>query len=232
MNGTAPSSPVYALGDPGLRPETTVGASPTLGLRLPWLTAEASAYANRIEDYVYFAPEIGADGAPVVDVTVQGAYPRFAFRAIDAWFYGADGGFTFLPQGLVHIDANAALVRGVDAATGAGLVLVPPDRLSVALESAPRTLGPLEESFAQVGVTHVFEQTRVTPEADLAPPPPAYTLVDAELGTKVAVARHMVEIGLVGRNLLNTRYRDYTSLLRYYADEPGRSVRLRVGMDF
>ena len=41
-----------------------------------------------------------------------------------------------------------------------------------------------------------------------------------------------MRLGVEVRNLLNTAYREYTSLLRYYADQPGRDVRLRVGMDF
>jgi iron complex outermembrane receptor protein len=232
MNGTAPTSPVYALGDAGLGPETTVGTSPTIGWRLPWFHGEVSGFANRIADYVYFAPEIGEDGAPVLDVTVQGAFPRFAFRAVDAWFYGVDGGFTVLPAAPVHLDVQGALVRGVDAATGRHLVLVPPDRVRAALESAPRAFGRLDEAWAQLGAEHVFRQSRVAPEDDLAPAPEAYTLVELALGVRVPLRDRTLEVGLVGRNLLNTRYRDYTSLLRYYADEPGRAVRVRVAMDF
>ncbi len=232
MNGTAPTSPVYALGDAGLGPETTWGASPTVGWRLPWLEGELSAYANHIADYVYFAPELGADGRPTVDVTVQGAFPRYSFRPIDAWFYGVDGGVAVLPEAPVHLHVQGAVVRGVDARSGAGLVLVPPDRLKATLETAPVFLGPLEDSSLRLAVEHVLAQTHVAPEADLAPPPGAYTLLDADVSTRVQVGEHMLEIGLLGRNLLDTRYRDYTSLLRYYADEPGRSVRLRLGMDF
>jgi iron complex outermembrane receptor protein len=231
MNGSAPTSPVYAVGDAGLGPETTWGASPTIGLHLPWLHLEASAFANRIEDYIYFAPELGPDGTPLVDVTVQGAFPRFAFRAIDAWFYGADGSITLLPGAPVHLDLQGALVRAHDAATGAFLVMIPPDRLKVALDSAPLALGALGEGYGSLGLEHVFEQTRVDPDADVAPPPDAYTLVDAELGVHVPLGARTLEVGLLGRNLFDARYRDYTSLLRYYADEPGRSVRLRVGID-
>jgi iron complex outermembrane receptor protein len=118
MNGSAPTSPVYALGSPGLGPETTWGASPTLGLRAAWLEAEASTYANYIDDYVYFAPELGADGAPRVDVTIQGSFPRFSFRPIDALFYGADGGLTLGPERLLQLRLQGAVVRGIDTETG------------------------------------------------------------------------------------------------------------------
>ena len=42
--------------------------------------------------------------------------------------------------------------------------------------------------------------------------------------------RYLVSVEV--QNMLNTRYRDYTSLLRYFADEPGRQVYIRFGTEF
>ena len=39
-----------------------------------------------------------------------------------------------------------------------------------------------------------------------------------------------VTLALQGTNLLNTRYRDYTSLLRYFADQPGIEIMLRLSV--
>ena len=41
-----------------------------------------------------------------------------------------------------------------------------------------------------------------------------------------------LRISLQGQNLTNTRYRDYTSLMRYFADEPGWQLWLRVKLLF
>ena len=65
-------------------------------------------------------------------------------------------------------------------------------------------------------------------DADFAPPPPGYAL----LGLSAETTLGKVRVGAEVHNLLNTAYRDYTSLLRYYADQPGRDIRVRVGMDF
>jgi iron complex outermembrane receptor protein len=230
MNGSAPTFPVYALGDPGLGTETTWGASPTVGLRLPWIEAEASAYANYIDDYVYFAPELGDGGEILVDVTIQGAWPRFSYRPIDALFYGADGGVTVHPHETVSVGIQGALVRAVDLATDRGLVMVPADRLEATARYMPPL--PVEEPFVELSAEYVFEQTRSDPTAELAPPPDGYLLLDAAIGASFRVGGRVLHAGVEARNLLNTRYRDYSSLLRYYADEPGREVRLRLGLDF
>lgn len=231
MNGSAPTAPVYALGDPSLGVETTWGASPTVGLRLPWLEAEASTYANVVDSYVYFAPELGPSGTPAFDVTIQGAFPRYAFRAVDALFYGFDGGLTLGPTAPVSLVVQGSLVRAVDTSTGARLVMIPSDRVQATARLHP-PVRHLKEPFAEVSGLYVFEQTHVDAGADLAPPPDAYLLLGAAVGATVPLGANTLNVGLEGSNLLNTRYRDYTSLLRYYADEPGISLRLRLGLEF
>ena len=77
----------------------------------------------------------------------------------------------------------------------------------------------------------VASQSRVDDDADFVPSPDGYTLfsvgIEAEIGERLPV-----RVGIDAHNLLDTVYRDYNSLLRYYADQPGRDIRMRVGMDF
>ncbi|MCA9490080.1 MAG: TonB-dependent receptor [Myxococcales bacterium] len=230
MNGSAPTSPVYALGDPSLGVETTWGASPTLGWDLRWVRGEASVYGNLIQNYIYFAPALGPDGAPAFDVTIRGAYPRYDFRPIDAMFYGGDGQLELLPDAVIGATTSVAIVRAVDLASGSGLVMIPPDRVRGALLGRPRIRG-FDEAVLQANVTWVARQTHVDEEVDLAPPPDGYVLVGAAASAEVPMGHDLLRVGVEGNNLLDARYREYTSLLRYSADEPGREVRLRVGMD-
>lgn len=233
MNGSAPTFPVYALGDPSLGIETTWGASPTVGFRSQWLEAEASAYLNLIQDYIYFAPEIGVDGLPEFDVTIQGTFPRFTYRPVDVAFYGGEGDITVGPNAPVQLKVQASMVRATDRMTGVPLLFVPPDRIRASLSHSAPTLGPVQAGTVEVSGLWVAKQTRVDVNADLAPPPPAYFLLGASVGGELKLSSsRTLKAGLEANNLLNARYRDYTSLLRYYADEPGRELRLRLSLTF
>jgi iron complex outermembrane receptor protein len=232
MNGTAPTFPVYGLGDPSLGPETTWGLSPTLGLRLPWVEAELSAYVNAIHDYVYFAPERGDAGTALMDVTLRGAFPRFTSRPIDALFYGVDGGVTFGPDAIVSLRLQGSIVRALDTASRVPLVMIPADRVEVALRLAPARAGPFRNAFYEVSGLYVFRKAHVELVADLAPPPDGYFLLDAGFGGELQLGRAALKLGLEAHNILNARYRDYSSLLRYFADEPGLDLRVRLGVDF
>lgn len=231
MNGSAPTSPVYGIGDPNLGVETTSGASPTIGIVTGPLEAELSAYANLIDDYVYFAPLLGPNGEPQITVTIQGAYPQWAFRPIDALFYGLDGGLTLGAESVVSVSASGSIVRGQDRSDDHGLVLVPPDRARVAVRLQPH-VHRLEAPFVELNGQYVASQTHVDPSDDLAPAPPAFFLLGAGIGARFQVHGETYAFGVDGYNLLDTEYRDYTSLLRYSAAEPGREVRLRLGLEF
>ena len=73
---------------------------------------------------------------------------------------------------------------------------------------------------------------RFDPNIDFVGPPDGYGLLGAGAGVEFPAEGRLLRLSLVGTNLLNVRYRDYTSLLRYFADEPGWGVQLRFSAEF
>jgi iron complex outermembrane receptor protein len=232
LNGAAPTFPVLGLGDPDLTPETTYSSSITLAYTSSAINAEASAYANLIDGYIYFGPAIGPDGMPIFDVLIRGTFPRFVTQAVDAVFYGADGGIEIVPVPALELSAQASLVRAKDADDGSYLVFVPADRYRGSVTYHPPDVGGLRTSFVSLSGTYVTRQRRHDPMADFIAPPPAYFLLGAEIGTEMSIANQNVRFALQGSNLTNSRYRDYTSLRRYFADEPGWQMWLRMSVFF
>jgi iron complex outermembrane receptor protein len=231
MLGSAPSFPVYANGRPDLEAETAWGSSFTAGLRLEAVEVEASVYGQFIEDYIYFAPDLNADGEPRFDVTIRGTWPSWGYRPIDAVFYGADGSVNIGPYAPIGLQARGAIVRAEDGDTGSHLVGTPADHLLLALIGRLPPLGAIQSMELRITTDLVDSQSHVEPEDDFAAPPPGYALLGAGIDTEIGRKRP-VRVGVDVHNLLNTAYREYTSLLRYYADQPGRDIRVRVGMDF
>jgi iron complex outermembrane receptor protein len=232
LNGAAPTFPVLGLGKPDLKPETTYSTSLTLAYAGTAVKAEASGFANRIDDYIYFAPALDAAGQAIVDVTIRGAFPRFTTRPIDALFYGADGGLSAAPTEWLELGAQVSLVRAKERGTDRPLVLVPADHYRASVTYRPPDRWPLSNNFATVTGTYVARKRGYDPAADFIPPPPGYFLLGAEVGTETCTLGHAVKLALQGVNLTNARYRDYTSLMRYFADEPGLQLWLRATVLF
>ncbi len=232
LNGTSPTFPVLGLGKPDLGVETTFGSSLTGEYRGGKLSAEASVYGNYIKDYIYFAPVIDGAGEPVVDVLVRGSVPRFATNPVDAVFYGVEAGLRYQPNPRWELGGQLAVVRAKDVENDSFLVFVPPDRLRAEVAFLPPDSFGFSGTRLSIRTTLVAEQDRVDPNADLIPPPSRYALLGAEVSTNTVLAGQPTRLSITGKNLLNTRYRDYTSLLRYFADEPGWELTLRLRVDF
>jgi iron complex outermembrane receptor protein len=236
LNGAAPSFPVLGLGGSELGVERTWGGSLTVNQSHRWLATETSGFVNYIDDYIYFAPE-PTDSPLGLNETVRGTFPVFTFRPVDAVFYGAEHAFEVAPRGRkggrpVSITGQLAVVRARDVTDRGYLVFVPPGRYRLGVTYRWPEVWKLRNGYVSVGGTLVDRQRRFDLEADFAPPPPAYFVLGAAAGVELPLGDQVLAVGLEGGNLTNARYREYTSLLRYFADEPGWELRLRLSLDF
>ena len=192
----------------------------------PWLATETSGYLNYIDDYILLAPQ-------GFTTTIRGEFPRFAFSPVDAVFYGGEHASTVAPpRWPVSLDAQVSLVRARNASDHGFLTFIPPDRYRLGITYRWPEAWRLRNGFVSVGGTVVDRQRRFDLGADFAAPPPAYFLLGAAAGVQLPLGEQVLSLGLEGGNLTNARYRQYTSLLRYFADEPGWEIRLRLSLDF
>lgn len=232
LNGTSPTFPVLGYGKPDIAAETTWSGSLTTSYHSSKITGEASGFVNRINDYMYFAPAIDADGKPIFDVLIRGTFPRFVTRSVDAVFYGADGGVEYRPHAALTLAGQASLVRAYNVTDQTYLVFVPPNQYRGSLTYRPPAWGRWHDHRATLSGTLVQQQKRYDVAADLAKPPAGYFLLGAELGSETKVGNQVVKVSLAGSNLLGARYRDYTSLLRYFVDQPTWQLALRISVMF
>jgi iron complex outermembrane receptor protein len=120
---------------------------------------------------------------------------------------------------------------------------MPPNRYELFVQYALPDGARRTETYIKVQGVHTEEQSRVPATgnievtqpngsiimaSDYAPPPPAFTLLGLEAGTRVLWGQQPLYITLGVTNLLNTSYRDYMNAFRYFSDEMGRNVSVRV----
>ena len=85
---------------------------------------------------------------------------------------------------------------------------------------------------ASIAGVYAARQSRFDQAADLAPPPQAYSVAEVSLGADIRVSGLPLRIALQGTNVFGARYREYASLLRYFADQPGQQLMLRISTSF
>jgi iron complex outermembrane receptor protein len=233
MNGAAPSFPLLGIGSSKIGIERSWGGESTLQYDGDWLLVEAAGHAAYIDDYIYFVPQRQEGQCAPLSCTSRGPLPVFAFTPVDAFFGGGELRFDLraprLPFGLA---GSASWVRALDLQTNTPLAFIPADRYWLAGRYYFPDTRVSGRGYLELNTTIVARQRRYPPDVDFAAPPPAYALLGAGAGVEFMAERRVFRLSLVGTNLLNTRYRDYTSLLRYFADEAGWGLQLRFAVDF
>ncbi len=233
MNGAAPSFPILGIGNSKIGIERSWGGESSLHYEGDWLTVEAAGYTSAIQNYIYFSPERQTGQCAPLTCTTRGPFPVFAFKPIDAGFGGGEVRFDVraprLPLGLA---GSAAWVRAFELYTGVPLAFMPSDRYWLAGRYFWPDTRVSGHGYLELTGTLVARQRHYPPDVDFSAPPPTYVLLGAGAGVEFLADQQIVRLSLLGTNLLNARYRDYTSLLRYFADEAGWGVQLRVAVDF
>lgn len=232
IDGRVPGEVFFVRGDPDLSPERTFNVGLAAAFEHPMLGVELTAFIHRIDDYIYRAPRLDAEGRPGFELLVTGLTPALEYRNIEALQAGGSLEVELRPLEWLRLRSRGAWVRARNLEDGTFLVNIPPDRYENRITLAAPTLGPFSavEVFAES--VYVARQSEFDPNADFAPPPPGYHLLNAGLAGTFSVGPQEVRASLELNNLLDTSYRDYLSRLRFFADEPGWSAILRFHVPF
>ncbi len=215
----------YEIGDPSLGVERSYNVDLTLKHQGERSHGELSVYNTRIDDYIYLLPD------PTPTVTIRGTYPTFRYKQADALLRGIDASFEYRILDPLSLGATLSLVRGDNRTTGEPLISMPGDRLRLTGHLDLPGVGDwLAEPYLELAGQFVRRQDRYPAGVDYAPPPPGYSLYDVGAGARLTILDQPITLGLSVQNLLNTSYRDYLSRFRYFSDDPGRNIILRLSM--
>ena len=212
----------FEIGEATLTRERSLDAGLSLRYAGERVRLTASVFDNRIDDFIHLFPTRDTT------VTVRGVFPAFRYQQADAVLRGFDGQGEFDVTGALTLGAQASVVRGTDRDLGRPLIYMPADRVSLSGALRLPNLGPARRGALRVEGTFVREQTRAPEDVDFAPPPDGYALFSAGLDATLPLHGTPVQLYFSIENLLNTAYRDYLSRFRYFTDDPGRSITLRV----
>lgn len=216
-NGPHAATQSFEIGDPDLRPESSVGGELYVRAQRPGFQFNASLFYNRFDRFIFQA----ATGEEQDDL------PVFRYFQEDATHWGFEagasatvfrrGGFRFV------VDGVADYVRATIGNGGEPVPRIPPLRLLAGIEAqSPKVNGRLE-------VERVFRQNRV---AELENETPAFTLVNASISFRPWGRTNPTSIVLAANNIFDVDARRHASFTREFAPLPGRDIRLSARVSF
>ncbi len=207
-------------GDTNLIPEKALKWVTGTEIRHTKWQLDASIFFQHIGDFIYLRPT----GEP--RLTIRGAFPVFQYVQNDVRLFGAEGSLQFALSKHWGWRSEFSVLRARNISLKEDLIGLPSDRMRHTV------LWNSEKSIidAEFSIEYVWKQICVPADIDYAPPPAGYTLVHAGVG--MDVIKDQLHVHLTIRNLLNASYREYLNRLRYYADDTGRSIELRLRYQF
>ena len=183
-------------------------------------------YYKHINNFIYMKPVMPPT------LTIRGAFPTFHYSQVNATLKGIDLTINYeLPMNL-NITSKASILRAYNKTADEFLVLMPADRFENTLEYKLPNREKLKDAYVALTILRVLKQWRVPANSDFIPPPDAYTLLGIQAGLVVPVKQQKISIGIGVNNLLNTSYRDYLNRFRYYTNDMGTNVSLRLKIPF
>jgi iron complex outermembrane receptor protein len=221
-NGLHHGTATFETGDSTLGVEKAYNVIGGVRIQKRKLAVDASIYYLYIKDYIYLIP----DESPVL--TVSGAFPSFAYSHVYASFKGVDLSIDWDITEGINLRSRNSIVLGWNHTGNRYLELVPSPRFDQLLSYRFKDSKSWKELTVGLSALIVAEQWRYDEGRDYIPPPPAYVLPGFEASATFTHAGQEVRMGLSVSNLLNTSYREYLNRFRYYADETGRNITLRL----
>ncbi|MDJ1496748.1 TonB-dependent receptor [Cytophagaceae bacterium DM2B3-1] len=233
----------YEKGDSALSIEQSYHTTISLNWKpTDKLSADIGVYANYMPGYIYLKP----DSVPIV--TIRGAFPAYTYTQTNALFKGLDATLKYQLLPYLSWQGKLAMVRALNRTTDEYLPWIPTDRIENTLRYEKTKWKKLTNIYVAVSVLNVSKQRRVPPTyttttteggatrtiyvGDFAPPPVGYMLLSADMGFAWPIGKYIADIGVSGQNLANVRYRDYLNRFRYFSDEIGRNIIIRLKFSF
>lgn len=227
-NGVHHGAAAFEIGNPNLKPEQSVNASVTLNYFFKKCFGYIHAYGYYFNNYIYLKPVFPAT------LTIRGAFPTFEYTQVNATYGGFDIAFNDTLTKHIIYSTRLSLVSAYDRTQNDWLISIPPTKWQNGIKYVFETKGRIAKPYFSIDGIWVAHKSNTPINSDYKAPPPAYFLLQAEVGAYLTIAKQYMLITLTGQNLLNAQYRDYLDRFRYYSDAVGRNIvlRLQIPLDF
>ncbi len=221
----------YESGTPTLNSERVINASTSINFNNQKnLVSRFSLFYKYFPNYIYLTPLSQSI------LTIRGFFPSYKYVETEATFRGFDYSIQYKLPKNITTEAQISVVRAWNEKANEPLILIPPDQYSFGIGyEVPK--GDFAGSSLEFTIQRQAQQTLFPDSTHLVLPPPAFNLFNIQgiIQWRIPTKKNKklpIQIGLSIENLFNKRYRIYMNRMRYFADEPGRNISLKLKIPF
>jgi outer membrane receptor protein involved in Fe transport len=233
----------FQIGNPELEDETSLDASSAFRFRNQRMEASATAFQNRINNYIFLY------NAPDHPLAPQDESFVFAHDQADALLTGLDVSMKTTVFDWLVLSGSYSLIKSEfssGAHTGKELPLMPADRIIGEMKFILPSFSIIRSPYVLFNIRHVGGKKAAGPyepfgqfDDGIGPDIPfgvcstdAYTLLNLGSGFDMNILQTTMNIDLEITNVLNQEYRDFLDTYKGYTLSPGRGINLKLNIPF
>jgi len=194
-------------------------------------------FLNSINDFLIIEPS-------GVEQTIRGNFQVWEYKQKDAYLLGFDLDAIVQLTSQFEYSTKFSFVKGYEREDNTPLISMPPANLSSMLQYKNEHLNNLklrleshyvfrQNEFPDTNFEVFLPISETTEILDLSTPPEAYHLLNFNADADFNLfGERDLSVGLTVNNLFNTSYRDYLNRLRFFADDLGRNIVLRIKINY
>jgi iron complex outermembrane receptor protein len=228
-NGLHHGSASYEVGDATLLPEKSNNINVSFAIQYPRFKMEFTGFYYYIQDYIYLKPTL----EPVL--TIRGAFPGFKYTAADVDIKGFDVDMDIYITPRLLLNSKTSLLWAWNYSQDDYLIQMPPFRFDHELSYQFKDTRTMKNMYLSASALAVTQQTMVPQNSDYLAPPAAYCLLGLNAGVDFIIKQtQTIAIGISITNVLDNPYRDYLNRFRYFSNDMGRNVvvKIRIPLEF
>ena len=219
-NGVHEGTIRYEIGDPNLKPESSLQLDYELGYNTEHVSAKVNLFANNISNYIFSRKLSSAMGGD----SIADGVPAYKFDSGNAQLIGGEAYIDIHPHPLdwLHFEnsfsyVNAQLQHQSDSTKY--LPFTPGAKwksdIRVDLDKVGRHI---KNGYVAFGLEYYFRQSKIYSAFNTETMTPAYTLLNASIGGDIILKKKTIcSIYISGNNLADIAYQSHLSRLKYAA---------------
>lgn len=215
----------FEKGNPDLEAQRNYQLDFNYHLHTPWVTLNISPFLNQVNNYIYVV--MTNEDAPIGEGKI------FQHVQNDAKLYGGEVALDMHPMDWLGIHGSYSQIRADITDDSEGVehpTFTPQDRLTGEIKLQRERLGVLDRPYFSVEILNFFEQNRTGQNEAITP---AYTLLNARIGTSISFGNQEIDVYVTGRNLTNTTYIDHLSVTKQLGlNMMGRNLMIGMQLPF
>ncbi|MDQ4139199.1 MAG: TonB-dependent receptor, partial [Bacteroidota bacterium] len=240
-NGIHEGTIRYEVGNSNLNPETSFQVDAGLNVNTDHITLDISGFHNAVQQYIFAEKLESRFGGDSLSGDLNDLSPTFKYVQGNARLWGGEITLDIHPHPLdwLHFENTFSLVRGQQVNqpdSTRNLPFIPAPRLQSEIRVNFKKAGQLLRNvYARLELEHNFRQNRFYSAYGTETATPAYSLVNAGLGTDITNGkRKLGTLYFTASNLLDVAYQNHLSRLKYAAlnEATGRRGVFNMGRNF